>query len=493
MSIYSPPDDYLKSMQPLLGDDYPAFAAIYAHSPGSGLRLNTLKIGGLEQITKGLDPVPWCPAGFVIYPPYIPPATAGGNEGGEPTPRPLKGEGWGGGRGKHPYHAAGLYYLQDPSAMAVAEILNPQPGERVLDLSAAPGGKSTHLSALMGDWGLLIANEIHPQRAWELAENLERWGVRNAAITNETPERLAAHFGAAFERVLVDAPCSGEGMFRKSAAAQRDWSPGLVQSCALRQSSILEQAARLVRPGGRLVYATCTFNPVENEAVVADFLSRHAEFELLEIPAQPGFDPGRPDWLPAGAAALHVDLSRAVRLWPHRSPGDGHFIALLQKAAGVDFVADVVRHKVNKIDSGAHRIFEEFCQASLDVEFDPQHLLQAGSYLYQLPEHRFTLGGLKVIHPGWWLGTFKKGRSVTRFVPSHALALGLQAGEVCRTLDLPAEGGEVQAYLRGETLAFTSQDGWLLVTVDGYPLGWGRRAGGVIKNYYPRGLREYYQ
>jgi NOL1/NOP2/fmu family ribosome biogenesis protein/23S rRNA U2552 (ribose-2'-O)-methylase RlmE/FtsJ len=400
-----------------------------------------------------------------------------------------------------------LYYLQEPSAMAAGEILAPQPGERVLDLCAAPGGKATHLAALMQNQGLLLANEITPRRAWELAENLERWGARNAAITNETPERLAAHFGEFFDRVLVDAPCSGEGMFRRNETARRDWSEALVQSCALRQASILEQAARLVRSGGRLAYSTCTFNPHENEEVVSGFLRRHAEFELLEIPARPGFDSGRPDWLPEGAG--RPDLSRAVRLWPHHAPGEGHFIALLQKTEGVELSANEVRRSFNKLDVSSLRIIVEFCQASLQAQFDPQRLFQVGSYLYQLPEGLPDLGYLKVIHPGWWLGTFKPGGSMQRaqreiasqralamtgggrFVPSHALALGLRAEEALRRLDLPAEGTEVQAYLRGETLTSRGEDGWLLATVDGYPLGWGKRTGGVIKNYYPRGLRRY--
>ena len=191
--------------------------------------------------------------------------------------------------GKHPYHAAGLYYLQDPSAMAVAELLDPQPGERVLDLAAAPGGKATHIAAKMQGQGLLVANEIHPKRAWELAGNLERWGAINVAITNETPERLAERFEDFFDRVLVDAPCSGEGMLRKGEAARVEWAPELVHGCALRQTTILEQAARLVRPGGRLVYSTCTFNPEENEGTVARFLDTHPEFELIEPSRRPGF------------------------------------------------------------------------------------------------------------------------------------------------------------------------------------------------------------
>ncbi len=246
-----------------------AFLASYEALPDIGLRVNTLKIApdAFRQLSPfDLAPVPWCAAGFTVA-----------GDDAEP--------------GKHPYHAAGLYYLQDPSAMAVAELLDPQPGERVLDLAAAPGGKATHIAALMGGEGLLVANEIHPRRAWELAGNLERWGARNVAVTNETPERLAERFEGFFDRVLLDAPCSGEGMMRKSEAARVEWAPELVRGCALRQSAILEQAARLVRPEGRLAYATCTFNPEENEGTIARFLAAHPEFDLVEAPRRPAFRP----------------------------------------------------------------------------------------------------------------------------------------------------------------------------------------------------------
>jgi NOL1/NOP2/sun family putative RNA methylase len=503
------PDAFSSQMAQLLGEDFAHFQEIYSQPPTIGLRINTIKVAALEQITRGLEPVPWCPSGFIIPPPHSPQLPLGGGKEGELIKfiSPANFGGIEGGLGKHPYHAAGLYYLQDPSAMAAAKILAPEPGERVLDLSAAPGGKSTHLTALMQNKGLLVANEIHPQRVWELAENLERWGAQNVVITNETPERLATHFGDFFDRVLVDAPCSGEGMFRKSEAARRDWSLGLVQSCALRQDSILEQAARLVRPCGRMVYSTCTFNPRENEAVVARFMDRHPEFELLEIPTCPGYASGRPDWLPVGME--RPELNRTVRLWPHQSSGEGHFIALLQKVDGSDFLADKVRQKVKKMDFTSLRTFAEFCQASLNIRFDPERLLQMGSYLYQMPEGLPDLSGLQVIHPGWWLGTLKAGRTSRetkgeiasqkslamtkgeRFVPSHALALGLPAQAALRTLALPVDGEEVGTYLRGETLSYPGEDCWLLVTVDGYPLGWGRRTGGVIKNHYPRGLRRY--
>jgi len=265
------PVAFLERMERLLGGEYPAFLASYDERPSVGLRVNTLKIAPevFRQIAPfELTPVPWCAAGFTIVEGDVEP-------------------------GKHPYHPAGLYYLQDPSAMAVAELLDPQPGERVLDLASAPGGKATHIAAKMQGQGLLVANEIHSKRAWELASNLERWGVANVAITHETPERLAERFEGFFDRVLVDAPCSGEGMMRKGTAARIEWAPELIRGCTFRQADILEHAARLVRPSGWLAYSTCTFNPEENEGTVSHFIAARPDFELVEPPRQPGFTPGR--------------------------------------------------------------------------------------------------------------------------------------------------------------------------------------------------------
>jgi NOL1/NOP2/sun family putative RNA methylase len=463
-------------MRRLLGEEYPAFLASYDQPPTSGLRLNTLKLSAVafQALSPySLTPLPWCPSGFLI--------------GDTSTPLPP---------GKHPYHAAGLYYLQDPSAMAAAEVLAPRPGEKVLDLSAAPGGKSTHLAALMQNQGLLVANEIHAQRAWDLAENLERCGVRIAAITNATPARLADTFGAFFDRVLVDAPCSGEGMFRKSEAARREWQPEMPAACAIRQSAILEEAARLLRPGGRLAYTTCTFAPEENEAVIGRFLAAHPEFALLPLPLSPSLlflFPRRPDWSPDYA---QFPLAHAARLWPHRLQGEGHFIALLQKDPAAAHWPGAAPGSLPRLPRPVQQLFNTFCEQALVGErlplTAPERLALVGSYLYQLPPELPDLGKapgrpLKVLHPGWWLGTLKK----ERFEPSHALALGLSAADVQRTHPLAAQAAETLAYLRGESLPAPGPDGWTLVTIDGFPLGWGRRVKGQLKNHYPHGLRRY--
>ncbi|HEX9117071.1 MAG TPA: RsmF rRNA methyltransferase first C-terminal domain-containing protein [Anaerolineae bacterium] len=479
------PPAFLARMAGLLGTEYAAFAATFADPPRSGLRLNTLKVSSAEfarLASFALEPLPWPPAAYLIA--------------DETQP------------GKHPFHAAGLYYLQDPAAMAPAALLDPQPGERILDLSAAPGGKATHLASLLAGRGLLVANEVHSQRAWDLAENLERWGVTNAVILNETPQRLAATWPDFFDRVLVDAPCSGEGMLRKSEAARREWAPQLIEGCALRQAGILESAARLVRPGGVLAYATCTFAPEENEGTVARFLAGHPAFELQAPEHRPGFASGRPDWL-SGTGA-QPDLAVAVRLWPQHFPGEGQFVALLRRkdereGAGEAAAGDGRRSRQglrrggSKSQPGAGQATEvprvlrdqylDFCRETL-VEAElpgEQDLALAGTYLYRRPAGMPDPAGLRAIHPGWWLGSFKKDR----FEPSHALALALTAPAARRSVDLDPEDEALHAYLRGEAIRQEGEDGWTLVTVAGYPLGWAKRVHGVLKSHYPRGLRRY--
>lgn len=509
------PPVFLDRMQHLLGDEFPAFLETYTQPPVNGLRVNTLKITPQalqKRVPFSLEPVAGVPAGFRLPEEH---QTDTFHVGIPFTP------------GKNPYHAAGLYYLQEPSAMCVAEILAPQPGEIILDLCAAPGGKSTHLAALMQNEGLLIANEIHPRRVWELAENLERCGVRNAVVTNASPERLAQKIGPVFDRVLVDAPCSGEGMFRKSKAARQDWSPDLVQRCMLRQHAILDQAAKLVRPGGWLVYSTCTFNPQENEQVIATLLAVNPHFELVESRTIPGSQNGHPDWLPGGAT--NPELVKATRLWPHSWPGEGHFITLLHQpgpGAGSkkeenntsiqDWTAWRTRKKQPGLPKAVIQAWKLFLSSSLQGQNleqldDPQALSLVGSYLYLIANYLPNLKGMPVIHPGLWLGSLTKGDKdyQVRFEPSHALAMALdgesptpllkpaedQWGIRCQNmLHLALDEPDLVKYLRGEILTLSGErevltPGWVLVTVAGFPIGWGKFTQGRLKNYYPRGLR----
>ena len=354
----------------------------------------------------------------------------------------------------------------------------------MLDLAAAPGGKSTHLAALLQGQGSLLANEIHPRRAWELAENLERWGTRNAAITNERPERLAERLGAIFDKVLLDAPCSGEGMFRKSEAARQAWSPALVESCARRQAALLEQAGGLVRPGGLLLYTTCTFSPEENEGVIARFLKTHPEFELRQISQQSGFAAGYSDWSYGDerfSAGSH--LGQAVRLWPQRVRGEGHFLALLQRT-GAEPPSRPRQANAPALAPQARRLLEEFTRSSLSGWSGDGAGRPARGV--PVPDAR---GGLRpegaAYHPpGLWLGTLKKNR----FEPSQALAMSLKAEQALQVIRLD-EAGALD-YLRGKLLpAPGGETGWALITMQGFALGWGKCSQGSVKNYYPHGLR----
>jgi 16S rRNA C967 or C1407 C5-methylase (RsmB/RsmF family)/NOL1/NOP2/fmu family ribosome biogenesis protein len=474
-------------MRELLGTEADLLEASLALAPQVGLRANTLKLSPSEF--QALSPwpmskVPWCPAGFVL-------------DAGEATAvvRP----------GLHPFHAAGLYYLQDPSAMAVAEVLAPRTGERILDLAAAPGGKSTHLASLYGDGGLLVANDVHGGRARELSRNLERWGTRRTVVTNSSALELAERWPERFDAVLLDAPCSGEGMFRKTPDALDQWSESLVAECAARQGALLPLAARLVRPGGRLVYSTCTLGPAENEQVVAAFLAGDPRWSLEE-PDLPGVDRGRPDWVhgPRGG-----ELAGAVRLWPHRSVGEGHFIALLRREPAepsreatpeeapeqAPEAAERRTRRSTKGRRGAANV-SEHTRAALWREFvagelrsDPfpgLELRPRPDGLYALPPSAPALDGLRVLRPGIWLGNEVRGR----FVPSHALALALRAEEAARTLELPPDDPLLASYLRGAEIESAGDDGWVLLTVAGAPVGWGRRARGIVKNHYPKGLRR---
>ena len=485
------PPSFLARMERLLGDEFGAFAASLALPPATGLRANTLKLSPqrlCELLPFDLAPLEWLPEGFLVpvdetpgaAPPADGPITQERSRAVDAAPSRSK-------PGKHPYHAAGLYYLQDPSAMVVARLLDPQPGERVLDLCAAPGGKATHIAALMGNRGLFVANETHDRRVWDLAENLERWGARHAAITNESPDRLAERFEGFFDRVLVDAPCSGEGMFRKSPAARLEWTPDLIEGCARRQASILEVAARLLRPGGQVVYATCTFAPEEDERTLARFLSAHADFELVEPTRLPGFGTGRPDWIAGGTGSEQV--GRAVRLWPHTGPGEGHFAAVLHylgEPAGSATTRRPPRDRNReKAARGAADLFHRFCHDHLARDIRPERLEVAGTYLYAVPPGLPNLTGLRFIHPGWWLGTVRRDR----FEPAHALAMGLELADFARSVSLPAGDDRALAYLRGASFPSQGEDGWVGVGVDGFPLGWGKRVGGNVKSHYPKGLR----
>nr|WP_122012995.1 RsmF rRNA methyltransferase first C-terminal domain-containing protein [Maliibacterium massiliense] len=453
------PEAFAARMQALLGEEYPAFLQSYAHQACRGLRVNPLKVAREAFLARSpwpLAPVFWAKNGF-YYPQQARP-------------------------GRHPYHEAGLYYLQEPSAMAVGAYVGARPGERVLDLCAAPGGKTTQIAADMGGEGLLVANEIHPARAKILSQNVERLGVRNALVTNETPQRLQAWFPAYFDRILVDAPCSGEGMFRRDEAARDQWCVQHVAMCAARQQEILTCAAHMLRPGGRLVYATCTFAPEENEGTISAFVRRTPGFTIEQVARPACFDGGHAAWVSAPTPGI----AHAMRLWPHRLEGEGHFIAVLRKEAGCAPPRQAsLRPRAPACDRQSAALAEAFARENLRIPLAGLYLA-FGAQLYQPPEGLPSLAQHKVLRAGLALGVCRKDR----FAPAHALALALTPGQVQRSVSFAADDARLAAYLHGETISVPqAQQGWTLVCVDGFSIGWGKVSGGVLKNHYPKGLR----
>lgn len=344
--------------------------------------------------------------------------------------------------------------------MAPVQLLDPQPGERVCDLCAAPGGKTTQIAGRMAGEGFLLCNEWSPKRAKILSRNIERMGVANALVTNEHPQVLADRYFGYFDRVLIDAPCSGEGMFRKEEAAVTDWSQETVEMCARRQAEILRSGAQLVRPGGILVYSTCTFAPEEDEMAVAAFLESHPVFSPVEREA-PWFQKGE---------------NGSFRLWPHKLRGEGHFAAVLRKNDGPEEDCDL--QKGEKLP----KEWTEFAKA-MGITLPAGKAIFFGGRLFWVPEEMPQIHKLKVLRPGLELGEVKKDR----FEPAHALALWLKTAT--NVIDLSAVSDELKAYMHGETIP-CDKKGWCLVRTDGYSIGWGKSDGKVLKNHYPKGLRR---
>ena len=427
------PDRFLERMKNQLGQEYDLFLASLERPRAVALRFNPLK-GDRPELPFVGENVPWEPNGFYY----------------DPQSRP----------GLHVFHEAGVYYLQEASAMAPVALLDPKPGERVCDLCAAPGGKTTQIAGRMMGEGFLLCNEINPKRAKILSRNIERMAVANALVTNEHPGNLAKRFPEAFDKVLIDAPCSGEGMFRKEEAAVTDWSEETVQMCARRQAEILHSGARMVRPGGRLVYSTCTFAPEEDELAVAAFLESHPDFEP-EIIGAPWFEPVE---------------NGGHRMWPHKLLGEGHFAAVLRKKG--DGACEFTPMPWEK----APKEWQQFAK-ELEIELPAGKPVMFGQSLYWAPEGMPELRGLKVERPGLELGTVKKDR----FEPAHALALWLRS---CKNVqDYPEDSQEMEKYIHGDVVP-SGVRGWTLVTAAGYTVGWGKGDGTVLKNHYPKGLRR---
>ena len=431
------PIDFINRMEQDLGPNFHAFLRSYDENKISALRINPIKatestVSDLaDMITASVD---WSKNGYYY-------------DGEKVRP------------GIHPYHAAGVYYIQDASAQLPVEMLKPMPGDICLDLCAAPGGKSTQIAGYLKGEGLLISNEPMKNRAKILSENVERLGIRNCIVTSEYPEKLKNQFPECFDKIMVDAPCSGEGMFRKNHEACAEWSLDSVKMCADRQAEILDNAYEMLAGGGSLCYSTCTFARLEDEEAIAAFVGRHPDMEIIE----------------------------ERRLWPHEVKGEGHYACLLKKAPG-----NKNEGKYYNIKKPSDKMLVDYFSFLKDTFVEPKewknNLLVIGDLLYRLPEKCLDFSGLHVLRGGLFLGTLKKNR----FEPSHALALALNAKEVKNKADFSKDSEEIKNYLLGQSLRVEGvEDGWTLVNVDGYSIGWGKTVKGQIKNHYPKGLRRY--
>ncbi len=454
------PVSFTEKMQAILQDEYEDFLKGYERTRHYGLRVNRTKLTAEQfagMCTYDLQPVPWIDNAFE-YEDSVSPA-------------------------KHPYYFAGMYYLQEPSAMTPANLLPVEPGDRVLDLCAAPGGKATELGAKLNHTGLLVANDISNSRAKALLKNIELFGIPNVLVTSEPPEKLAEKFPAFFDKILIDAPCSGEGMFRKNPGMMKDWETYGPKHYSKLQRSIVPHAIHMLKPGGMLLYSTCTFSPEENEGTVQWMLNLDSDLEVMEIPNRyEGFAPGRPELIENGSEGL----KNCIRIWPHKMKGEGHFIALLRKKEREE--APVKKDKPRR-EKALPALLEEFMKDCTypvngnDIEIQEERV-------YLMPEGIKGIKGLRFLRSGLLLGTLTKDR----FEPSQAFAMVLKKEQYEATIDLSSHDQRVIRYLKGETidvedLPLKRQKGWQLVCVDGFPLGWGKLVNGSLRNKYLPGWR----
>ena len=457
------PEKFENKMKELLQDEYDDYLQCYDEPRYYGLRVNTNKIS-VEDFLKiapwPLTPVPWIPNGFYYDGDKIQPS-------------------------KHPYYFAGLYYLQEPTAMTPASRIPVEPGERVLDVCAAPGGKATELGAKLKGEGVLIANDISNSRARGLLKNLELFGIGNMMVISEEPGKLVEYFPEYFDKILIDAPCSGEGMFRKDKKMVKAWEEHGPEFFSKLQRSIITQAAAMLKPGGMILYSTCTFDPLENEKTVEYLLETCPEFKICEMEGYEGFCEGIPKYVEDHSE----EYRKTVRIFPHKMQGEGHYLALVKKG---DDNTERKNEKTAKPKSGAKKLPEELEQflKELAWDVDKSRLDIREERVYYMPENLPMLKGVRFLRSGLLLGEVKKNR----FEPSQALAMCLKKEEYPRILDLPVSDDRVIKYLKGETLdvediTSRKEKGWYLVCVDGYPLGFGKLANQTLKNKYLPGWR----
>jgi NOL1/NOP2/sun family putative RNA methylase len=448
------PIQFKQKIKALLKEEYEDYIASYEMPRYQGLRLNSLKVEAatfpLEKVFKQIEPVPWCEEGYYY-------------ENEKPT--------------KHPYYHAGLYYIQEPSAMAPGAYLPIERGDKVLDLCAAPGGKSTQIGARLQGEGLLVSNDISVSRAKALVKNIENFGIKNVIIVSEAPSKLADKWEGYFDKVLIDAPCSGEGMFRKDQGLIKSWEKEGPEHYIPLQEEILEQGAKMLKPGGKLLYSTCTFDEGENEKVIEAFLRKNPFFKISPLKPTAGIQKGF-------ATDEEMSLEGALRLWPHHIKGEGHFVCLLENTQQAEPITDQKdkKNSFKKIKDyeEVKRFMETYTYLDLNTE-----VMEIENRMYQLPKEMPPIQGIRVMRSGLLLGEIKKNR----FEPSHALVFAYKKELFKKVLNFEANDSMVYKYLKGETLTITADKGYHVILVDGYPLGWVKAQNDLLKNEYPPNWR----
>lgn len=454
------PEQFENKMKEILKDEFPAYIACYDEPRYYGLRVNTNKIS-VEKFKEicpfEIKQIPWIENGFYYDGETVVPS-------------------------KHPYYFAGLYYLQEPSAMTPANRLPVEPGDRVLDVCAAPGGKATELGAKLDGTGVLVCNDISNSRAKGLLKNIEVFGIGNVLVLSEEPGKLESYFPEYFDKILIDAPCSGEGMFRKDKKMVKAWEEHGPEFFANIQKSIILQAARMLKLGGMMLYSTCTFDGMENEGMIEHLINTYPEFEILDMTPYEGFCPGKPELTKSGKD----EFAKTVRIFPHRMQGEGHFLALLRKG-------EVRQGKeIKTAKGGVKKLPEDLAEFLKDISWkiDAARLDIHGERVYYMPDDIPDVKGIRFLRTGLLLGELKKNR----FEPSQALAMCLKKEEYKKIIDFSVEDDRIRRYLKGETLDVddlvkNKDKGWYLVCVDGYPLGFGKLSNGTLKNKYLPGWR----
>ena len=435
------PLDFIKRMKEMLGSEYDRFSEAFCDDKNNtAIRINTMKdkSSAVEKKFSLTDKVQWCSSGF-----YVDKSEISGN---------------------HPYHAAGLIYFQEPSAMAPVEAIPIEKGDYILDLCAAPGGKTTQAAAKLDGTGLIVSNEIVEKRSKILAENVARLGFKNVVVTNESPGKLEEKYEGFFDKVIVDAPCSGEGMFRKEKQAMECWSIEHTKSCGIRQRAIIDSAIKCLRKGGYLVYSTCTFAIEENENIARYILEKYP-YMKIENPEE------------LSMLSNGIGISEAKRIYPHKQKGEGHFVALFHDTREAEERWYNVKSKSCRVQE-----YEEFEKEFLNTHLEGK-IIEFGDNIYLLP-YGIDIDKIKTVLPGLHLGVRKKNR----FEPSYNLCHALASGEIRNTVDFPADSEDLMKYLTGECIE-CNKKGWTAVCVDGFPLGWGKASGGILKNHYPKQLR----